>query len=131
MAQTGRVDREHTDVEIQSEQESDTTATSGESGVLHMSDDDLAAVRELALRAYPETVPELVGGESVAALLGSLEPAAAAYRRIAEGVAANVPIPVAPPVAPTVPAGSAAPVTIDPERLPSVEKIRRGLSARR
>ena len=88
---------------------------------------DLAAVRELALRAYPETVPELVGGDTVEAILGSVEPAAAAYRRIADGVAANHPA----PVAPTVPAGSAPPVAFDTERLPSVEKIRRGLVARR
>ena len=50
-------------------------------------DADVAAVRELALRAYPETVPELVGGESVAAILSSLEPAAAAYQRIVAGLA--------------------------------------------
>ena len=84
---------------------------------------DLAALRELALRAYPETVPELVGGESVAALLASLEPAAAAYQRIAREVTASGP-------PPTVPAGSAPPPAIDPERLPSVEKIRRGLARR-
>jgi hypothetical protein len=94
-----------------------------------MQDDDLTAVRELALRAYPETVPELVGGDTVAAILGSIEPAAAAYRRIADGVAANQTPPA--PVAPVVPAGSAPPVSLDPERLPSVEKIRRGLVARR
>ena len=88
---------------------------------------DLAAVRELALRAHPQTVPELVGGDSVEAILASIEPAAAAYQRIAEGVAANAPA----PVAPVVPAGSAPPVAFDPERLPSVEKIRRGLAARR
>lgn len=95
-----------------------------------MTGEELAAIRELALRAYPETVPELVGGESVAALLGSLEPAAAAYRRIAQGVAARTPAPATPAV-PTVPAGSTPPVAIDPERLPPVEKIRRALEARR
>ena len=95
-----------------------------------MSGEDLAAVRELALRAYPETVPELVGGESVAALLSSLEPAAAAYRRIAEGVVAQAVSPTM-PIAPTVPAGSAPSVSLDPEQLPSVEKIRRGLAVRR
>jgi hypothetical protein len=95
-----------------------------------MGGDDLAAVRELALRAYPETVPELVTGDSVATLLSSLEPAAAAYRRIAEGVAAQAPSP-ATPATPTVPAGSAPPVSLDPAQLPSVEKIRRGLAIRR
>jgi hypothetical protein len=105
----------------------DEAIEAGNESAAVMSADELAAVRELALRAYPETVPELVGGESVAALLGSLEPAAAAYRRIAEGIATSAP----PPVAPTVPAGSAPAVTLDPERLPSVEKIRRALEARR
>lgn len=90
---------------------------------------DLAAVRELALRAYPETVPEMVGGESVAAILSSLEPAAAAYQRIVAGLGpseSNVAV-----AAPRVPAGGAAAVVVDPERLPSVEKIRRGLTTRR
>ena len=88
---------------------------------------DLAAIRELALRAYPETVPELVAGDNVTALLASLEPAAAAYRRIADGISANAPA----PAAPVVPAGSAPPVTLDPDRLPPVEKIRRALASRR
>jgi hypothetical protein len=91
--------------------------------------DDLAAVRELALRAYPETVPEMVGGESVAAILGSLEPAAAAYQRIVAGLVPSEP-PVVMVAAPQVPAGGAAAVVVDAERLPSVEKIRRGLTAR-
>lgn len=86
---------------------------------------ELAAVREVVLRAYPETVAELVGGESVAAVLASIEPAAAAYRRIAEGIGERS------PVVPVVPAGSAPPVAVDAERLPAVEKIRRGLAARR
>jgi hypothetical protein len=89
-----------------------------------VSAEELAALCELALRAYPETVPELVAGASVAELLGSLESAAAAYRRIADGIGSR------PPAVPTVPAGSAPPVTLDPERLPSVEKIRRGLAGR-
>jgi hypothetical protein len=108
----------------------ESTTEVGEGAGTAMGSEDLAAVRELALRAYPETVPELVGGESVAAILGSVEPAAAAYRRIAEGVAASAPAPAA-PATPVVPAGSAQPVALDPERLPSVEKIRRGLASRR
>ena len=92
-----------------------------------LSAEELAAVRELALRAYPETVPELVGGASLGALLGSLEPAAVAYRRIAEGVATHA----SSPVVPVVPAGSAPSISVDPEQLPSVEKIRRGLATRR
>jgi hypothetical protein len=92
-----------------------------------LSADDLAAVRALALRAYPETVPELVAGDNVATLLQSLQPAAAAYRRIADGISASA----ATPSVPVVPAGSAPPVTLDPDRLPSVEKIRRALASRR
>lgn len=91
---------------------------------------DLAAVRELALRAHPETIPELVTGDSVAAILASLEPAATAYRRIAEGIAARTPAPTVPSI-PTVPAGSTPPVAIDADRLPPVEKIRRALAAGR
>ncbi len=90
-----------------------------------MSPEALAAVRELALRAYPETVPELVGGQSVEEVVRSVEAASAAYRRIAEGIGTRPP-----PVPVPVPAGSAPPVTIDAERLPSVEKIRRGLATR-
>jgi hypothetical protein len=88
--------------------------------------DDLAALREALLRGYPETVPDLVTGTSVAALLASLEPAAEAYRRVVETVRAAEP--AAPPA---VPAGNAAPIAIDPAALPSTEKIRRGLAGRR
>ena len=85
--------------------------------------DDLAAVRELVLRAHPDAVPELVSGATVGELLASVEPARAAYARVAERIA-----PAA--TAPVVPAGGAGPVPIDPDRLPAPEKIRRGLTAR-
>jgi len=89
-------------------------------------DSDITAVRALVLKAHPDTVPELIAGETVEALLASIEPAQAAYRRVIESV------PVAPstPVAPSVPAGSAPPLAVDPDRLPPAEKIRRGLAAR-
>ncbi len=45
---------------------------------------ELAAVRELALKAHPDAVPELVGGATVAEVMASLEPARVAYRRVAE-----------------------------------------------
>lgn len=86
----------------------------------------LLAVREALLRAYPDVVPELVGGESVEALLASLEPAAAAYQRLAAGLAQRA-TPAA-PTAPVVPAGSVAPVVFDLDRLPAVEKIRQALA---
>jgi hypothetical protein len=93
--------------------------------------DDLVAIRDLALRAYPETIPELVEGEDLAAILRSVERAGAAYQRIAQAAAERAAVPPSAPVAPTVPAGSAPPVAIDPEQLPPVEKIRRALASRR
>jgi hypothetical protein len=89
--------------------------------------EELAALREALLRGYPETVPDLVTGASVAELLASLEPAAAAYRRVVEAARAAAPAVAAPPV----PAGNAAPIAIDPAALPSTEKIRRGLAGAR
>lgn len=94
-----------------------------------MSAADLAAIRDIVLRAHPETVPELITGGTVAEMLGSVEAAAAAYQRIAEDVAARAPATA--PAAPVVPAGSSPPVAVDPERLPPVEKIHRGLQSRR
>lgn len=86
--------------------------------------DELAGVRELVLRAHADAVPELVTGATVAELLASVEPARAAYARIAERLAP------AEPAAPSVPAGGAGPVPVDPDRLPAPEKIRRGLASR-
>ncbi|HEU0116011.1 MAG TPA: hypothetical protein VFQ80_15095 [Thermomicrobiales bacterium] len=90
--------------------------------------EELAALREALLRGYPETVPDLVTGASVTELLASLEPAAAAYRRVVE--AAQAAASPASPAAPPVPAGNAAPIAIDPTALPATEKIRRGLAGR-
>ncbi len=90
--------------------------------------DEVALARALALRAHPDAVPELVTGATVAEIVASLEPARAAYRRIAERVGGRE---VVAPAIPNVPAGSAPPVAIDPDRLPAAEKIRRGLARRR
>ncbi|HEV2074374.1 MAG TPA: hypothetical protein VGR29_12110 [Thermomicrobiales bacterium] len=84
---------------------------------------DLEAVREMVLRAHPDVVPELVAGDSVAALLASVEPTRSAYARLAEAWSDAQPQPV------SVPAGGGAPLPIDPEKIPSAEKIRRGLQA--
>lgn len=84
---------------------------------------DLAAVRELVLRAHPDVVPELVTGVTIAGLLASVEPAREAYARLAASITdARVQAPV--------PAGGGAPIAVDPDRLPAAEKIRRGLAAR-
>ena len=88
---------------------------------------ELAAIRELVLRAHPDVVPELIAGDSIEALLASVGPAEAAYQRIAE----RFPQPAPPPPPPSVPAGGGQPALIDAERLPADEKIRRGLTTRR
>jgi hypothetical protein len=98
--------------------------------------DELARLREALLTAYPETVAELVAGESVGELLASLERAGAAYRAVAAAVAGRAEATAAAGTtagmgtAPAVPAGDGRPLALDPERLPTVEKIRRGLAGR-
>ena len=91
--------------------------------------DELAAVREVVLRAHPDVVPELVRGATAAEVLASIEPARAAYARIAAQIG---PAPTASPSppAPAIPAGGAGPVPRDPDRLPAPEKFRRGLASR-
>lgn len=88
---------------------------------------DIAAIRDLVLKAHPDVVPELISGASVAELLSSIEPAQAAYGRLVEGVRAGHARATS---VPAVPAGGSAPVPIDPDRLPPSEKIRRGLHTR-
>jgi hypothetical protein len=87
---------------------------------------DLDAVRELVLRTHPDVVPELVTGDSVAALLASVEPARSAFERLTASWQERRPD--AGDTA-AVPAGGGAPIAVDPDRLPAAEKIRRGLSA--
>ena len=101
-----------------------------EAGEQAMTAEDLAAVRELALRAHPDAVPELVGGGSVAEVIASLEPARAAYQRIAAAVGQRAGGAEPAPLAPSVPAGDAPRLAVDPDALPAAEKIRRGLAAR-
>lgn len=83
---------------------------------------DLAAIRDLVLAAHPDIVPDMVKGDSVAALLASVEPAREAYQRVSErfqAAATSTPA--------SVPAGGSPAPVIDPARLPTAEKIRRGL----
>lgn len=81
---------------------------------------ELASVRDLIRRTHPDTVPELITGETIADLLASIEPARAAYTRVAASI---------PPV--TVPAGGNSPMLVEADSLPTSEKIRRGLAATR
>lgn len=83
------------------------------------------AVRDLVLRAYPNVVPELVRGDTLDDLLASIEPASAAYTNLA----ARFDRPTAESPEP-VPAGATLPAPIDIERIPTAEKLRRGISER-
>lgn len=90
----------------------------------HEGTETLASIRELVLRANPEVVPEMIAGETIEEILDSVDAAHAAWQRIVE----STPRP-SPDVA--VPAGGDRPMPIDPDRLPSSEKIRRGLAQHR
>lgn len=93
-----------------------------------MANDELEAVRAVVLAAYPDSVAELIRGETVPELLASIEPARAAYARVAEAVAITAePVAV---VAPVVPAGGGSAV-VDPGALPAAEKVRRGIAGQR
>jgi len=81
----------------------------------------LTAVRDLVLHAHPNIVPELVTGDTLEDLLASIEPARAAYTRLADRL---------PALPPTVPAGASTPATLDPERIPAALKIQLGLRHR-
>jgi hypothetical protein len=87
---------------------------------------DLDAIRALVVRAHPDIVPELVTGNTVADLLASVEPARAAWTRLAEQLNERSTAPAV--VDTSVPAGGGSPMAIDPDRMPASEKIRRGLA---
>lgn len=88
--------------------------------------DAVGLVRELARKAYPDAVAELIDGTDAEAISASIEPARAAFARLKEQLAVQQPV-----VTPVkVPAGGLAPV-VDPDRLPASEKIRRGIVASR
>ena len=84
-------------------------------------DPNLAAIRDLVLKAHPDVVPELVTGDSLEDLLASIEPASAAYTRLAGELN---------PAPPSVPAGASSPASLDPDRMPAALKIQLGLRNR-
>ncbi len=107
--------------------DSDNLAESGtpEPAPEHTVAPHIDAVRELVLRAHPNVVPELVRGETLDDLLASIEPASAAYTNLAtrfERPSVDAPEPV--------PAGATLPAPIDIERIPTAEKLRRGIGER-
>lgn len=76
--------------------------------------EEISAVRELIVKLHPAIVPELITGDSIEALISSIEPAQDAYKRVISGV--------------NIPAGGNAPVSLDVEALPTFDKIRRGIA---
>lgn len=110
---------------------------------------DVERVRAFILATETEIIPELIGGETVADLLASVERSRDAYHRIrqvgearmrprgSKGAGAAASREAAPSgdegtaePPPTVPAGGMRPFAVDPNRLPPSEKIRRGLRRR-
>lgn len=93
--------------------------------------DTLEQVRNLVLLAHPEVVPELVHGASLTELLASVEPAHRAYAELVARLHVDAPSPAA-QAQPThqVPAGGAVPAPLDLERMPTAEKLRRGIRDR-
>ena len=87
--------------------------------------ESIAIVRDLILKGNPDLVPDLVRGETLTELMDSVEPARAAYQRIAESVRANIHA-----AAPVVPAGGAtSPISI--EHLSGDVLIKRALASAR
>ena len=91
--------------------------------------DTLDRVRELVLRAHPEVVPELVRGESLSELLASVEPAQQAYAGLAARLHVDSPVTAAQPTI-QAPAGGFGPAPMDLDRIPTAEKLRRGIRDR-
>jgi hypothetical protein len=100
--------------------ESDSDQANGEDARLRA--ESLRIVRDLILKAHGDVVPELVQGESLAALMDSVEPAKAAYQRLVEAVKASAPV---------VPAGGASGPAIAIEHLTADGMIKRALSQAR
>jgi hypothetical protein len=81
--------------------------------------DAIGLIRDLARKAHPDAVPELIDGADAEAIAASIEPARAAYARVRDELASERPA--------RVPAGG-LPSVINPEQLPPTEKIRRGIT---
>jgi hypothetical protein len=91
---------------------------------------DLAQVRELVLLAHPDVIPELVTGATFDELMGSVEPARAAYQRAVDAIRKGQPTP-AETAAPKVPAGGGQrQPNLNAEQLSPAAKISEGLRRR-
>lgn len=83
----------------------------------------LAQFREAIVAANPQAIPELIAGESFAAIQASVEGAKAAFTRVSEAVKAGGA--VAPP---KIPAGGGAPPPVDVSKMSPMAKISHGIA---
>jgi hypothetical protein len=83
---------------------------------------DLGQVRDLVLAAHPDVVPEMVAGDSFEAIMASVEPAKAAFARIAETFKS-----AAPPAVGGQTGGTRREYIINVEELSPSAKIAEGL----
>jgi len=88
---------------------------------------NIELVRDLARRAYPDAIPELILGDTVEDVMTSVEAARAAYARVFSDVSERQAV----VKAPVVPAGGSSAPLVDVDALPVAEKLRRGVAGRR
>lgn len=97
------------------------TADAGAGGAAHyavLSDAERETLRATLAAAHPDAIPELIGGETVGAIVASLETAKAAYQRTIERTKAALPVAAG---------GGGRPVGVDISKLSPLAKISMGL----
>ncbi len=100
------------------------TAEAGTGGAAQfavLSADERQTLRATLAAAHPDTVPELIGGETVGEMVASLETAKAAYQRTIERTKAAMPVAAG---------GGGRPVSVDVSKLSPLAKISMGLTQR-
>lgn len=113
----------------------ETTGATG--AAVAVSAEELGKVRDLVLATHPDVVGDLVRGDSIDALIASVEPARTAYQQVAdkvragnattEATATTGTTPAQPPVVPAGGTGAA----VDPATLGPTTKIAQALADRR
>ena len=88
---------------------------------------NIELVRELARKAFTDSIPEHIYGDTYEEIMASVEASRAAYGRVFAEVSERQ----AAVKAPVVPAGGSSAPVVDVERLPAAEKLRRGVAGRR
>ena len=97
------------------------TADAGTGGATKfaiLSADERQALRATLAAAHPDTVPELIGGETVGEMIASVATAKAAYQRTIERTKAALPVAAG---------GGGRPVGVDVRTLSPLAKISMGL----